>query len=81
MESLKIIDTKPIDLYDCFKAFVREDELGDEESWYVTYNQLLLFMCAVLTCQHDVCLGTVNSVRNIKRQPKAWKFGDFLPFW
>ena len=33
MESLKIIDTKSIDLYDCFKAFVREDELGDEESW------------------------------------------------
>lgn len=34
MESLKVIDTKPIDLYECFKAFVREDELGDEESWY-----------------------------------------------
>ncbi len=33
MESLKVIDTKPIDLYDCFKAFVRQDELGDEESW------------------------------------------------
>ncbi len=35
MESLKIIDTQPIDLYKCFKAFVREDQLGDEESWYV----------------------------------------------
>lgn len=33
MESLKIIDTQPIDLYKCFKAFVREDQLGDEESW------------------------------------------------
>ena len=33
MESLKSIDTRPIDLYRCFKAFVREDQLGDEESW------------------------------------------------
>lgn len=40
MESLKIIDNKPIDLYDCFKAFVREDELGDEESWLVPVSQL-----------------------------------------
>lgn len=35
MESLKIVDTKPIDLYECFKAFVREDQLGEEESWSV----------------------------------------------
>lgn len=35
MESLKTIDTQPINLYRCFKAFVREDQLGDEESWYV----------------------------------------------
>ncbi len=35
MESLKTIDTNPIDLYDCFKAFVREDQLGEEECWSV----------------------------------------------
>ena len=46
MESLKIIDTKPIDLYDCFKAFVREDELGDEESWLVFSQQLLSRRCS-----------------------------------
>jgi len=33
MDSLKVIDTKPIDLDSCFKAFVRKDELGDDESW------------------------------------------------
>ena len=36
MESLKMMDTDPIDLYQCFKAFVRNDELGEEESWYIT---------------------------------------------
>jgi ubiquitin carboxyl-terminal hydrolase 6/32 len=34
MESLKTMDLDPIDLYECFKAFVREDDLGDEECWY-----------------------------------------------
>ncbi|CAI8055035.1 Ubiquitin carboxyl-terminal hydrolase 32 [Geodia barretti] len=34
MESLKTMDLDPIDLYQCFKAFVREDDLGDEECWY-----------------------------------------------
>ena len=33
MESLKVQDTSPIDLYQCFKAFVRQDMLGDEECW------------------------------------------------
>ena len=42
MESLKIIDTKPIDLYDCFKAFVREDELGDEESWSESSHSIMI---------------------------------------
>ena len=42
MESLKIIDTKPIDLYDCFKAFVREDELGDEESWSESSHSIII---------------------------------------
>ena len=38
MESLKIIDTKPIDLYSCFRAFVRKDQLGEDESWYVRFT-------------------------------------------
>ena len=35
MESLKTMNQDPIDLYECFKAFVREDDLGDEECWCV----------------------------------------------
>ena len=41
MESLKMMDTDPIDLYQCLKAFVRDDELGEEECWsghYTTHN-------------------------------------------
>ena len=33
-----MMDTDPIDLYQCFKAFVRDDELGEEESWLVYYR-------------------------------------------
>ena len=35
MESLKTENTDPIDLYECFKAFVREDQLGEDECWSV----------------------------------------------
>ena len=35
MESLKTMDQEPIHLYECFKAFVREDDLGEEECWYI----------------------------------------------
>ena len=33
-----MMDTDPIDLYQCFKAFVRDDELGEEESWLVYHH-------------------------------------------
>ena len=33
-----MMDTDPIDLYQCFKAFVRDDELGEEESWLVYHR-------------------------------------------
>ena len=33
-----MMDTDPIDLYQCFKAFVRDDELGEEESWLVYHS-------------------------------------------
>ncbi len=42
METLKTVDTTPINLYDCFKAFVREDQLGEEESWSVPHLPLPL---------------------------------------
>ena len=35
MESLKTMNTDPIDLYECFKSFVREEQLGEEECWLV----------------------------------------------
>lgn len=28
--------TEPIDLYECFRAFTKEEELGEDELWYVT---------------------------------------------
>lgn len=27
--------TEPIDLYECFRAFTKEEELGEDELWYV----------------------------------------------
>ena len=35
LASLKIQDLSTITLADCFKSFVREDNLGDDELWYV----------------------------------------------
>ena len=33
MASLKTLDVSTIDLATCFKSFVREDNLGDDELW------------------------------------------------
>lgn len=33
MEALKSVDTHPIDLTDCFAAFSRPEELGEDELW------------------------------------------------
>ena len=44
MESLRTQDLNPIDLYKCFKAFVREDDLGDEECWSVLNFFLLPYL-------------------------------------
>ena len=28
------MQTEPIDLYECFRAFTKEEELGEDELWY-----------------------------------------------
>ena len=33
MENMKYEDNKPVDLRDCFKAFSKPEELGEEEYW------------------------------------------------
>ena len=33
MEEIKQVDTTPIELYNCFEFFVKEDQLGEEELW------------------------------------------------
>ena len=33
MENMKHEDNKPVDLRDCFKAFSKPEELGEEEYW------------------------------------------------
>ena len=59
MESLKMMDTDPIDLYQCFKAFVRNDELGEEESWLVyhsisQYSTVYLSISQYTTVYHSI---------------------------
>lgn len=72
MESLKMMDNDPIDLYQCLKAFVRDDELGEEECWSVsltTCNSILechslyciLKCCSVYHSTHNrMLLGTLQ---------------------
>lgn len=72
MESLKMMDNDPIDLYQCLKAFVRDDELGEEECWSVsltTCNSILechslysiLECCSVYHSTHNrTLLGTLQ---------------------
>lgn len=35
VEQSRRCQTEPIDLYECFKAFTKEEELGEDELWYV----------------------------------------------
>ena len=58
MESLKTMDLDSIDLYECFKAFVREDDLGDEECWYIITNTIptsLYMIVHVVVCVCRYC--------------------------
>ncbi|XP_028419298.1 ubiquitin carboxyl-terminal hydrolase 32-like, partial [Dendronephthya gigantea] len=34
VEQSRRLQTEPIDLYECFKAFTKEEELGEDELWY-----------------------------------------------
>ena len=34
VEESRRLQTEPIDLYECLKAFTKEEELGEEELWY-----------------------------------------------
>ena len=33
VERSRRLQTEPIDLYECFKAFTKEEELGEDELW------------------------------------------------
>ena len=71
MESLKTMDLDSIDLYECFKAFVREDDLGDEECWYIITNtipvDLTIYDC---TC---CCLCVCRYCKQCKTHQEAVK--------
>ena len=34
VERSRKLQTEPIDLYECFRAFTKEEELGEDELWY-----------------------------------------------
>lgn len=35
VERSRRLQSEPIDLYECFKAFTKEEELGEDELWLV----------------------------------------------
>ena len=87
-----MMDTDPIDLYQCFKAFVRDDELGEEESWLVyhhispyttVYHSMTVYpSIPQYIAVHSICLaGTVKSARNTRKQSRVWRYGVSLLFW
>ena len=43
MDALKSQDTRPIDLTDCFAAFSKSEELGEDELWWVWFKNMMLF--------------------------------------
>ena len=45
VEQSRRLQTEPIDLYECFKAFTKEEELGEDELWSVV---ITLFFSLVI---------------------------------
>ena len=41
--------TEPIDLYECFRAFTKEEELGEDELWCVPVLEKITTFCCVKT--------------------------------
>ena len=62
-------DIQPIDLDQCFEAFTKEEELGEEESWY-GIEGWLNFTFAPLIVFFSLNEGIAPSVKNIRQQRK-----------
>lgn len=51
VERSRKLQTEPIDLYECFRAFTKEEELGEDELWYVHVSEILI---------SSNCLNNIN---------------------
>ena len=64
VEQSRRLQTEPIDLYECFKAFTKEEELGEDELWSVYICHILLSSRNIYTKINVRHLGLILDLIN-----------------